>query len=167
MDPRPKNLQGHLRDVSLPDLLQNLQHTRATGGLILTWKAQKKTIFLKNGQIVFASSNQFEDRLGNILVRSGKLTREQAEAALKFKEACKKRYGGTLVELGYLTPKELFEGLKAQVREIIVSLFHWEEGDFEFSPGILPEEVISLVLDPVSLITEIIARLQEESNRME
>jgi hypothetical protein len=159
----PEILSGRLLDVALTDLLQNLLSSKATGILTLQQNGKEKSIYVKDGNIIFASSNMPEDRLGNILVRAGKLTQAQVEAALKFKGATHKKFGAIVVELGYLAPKELFEGLKLQVKEIIHSLFWWEEGRYHFTPGDLPRQAIPLVLDPVQLISEIITRLQAES----
>ncbi len=64
--------------------------------------------------------------------------------------------------MGFLSPKELFEGLKLQVKEIVFSVFQWEEGSFRFEPGILPKEVVPLSIDPAQLVAEIIERLQKE-----
>jgi len=41
-----------------------------------------------------------------------------------------KKQGAILVELGYLSPKDLFWGVKFQVHEIILSLFRWGTGEF-------------------------------------
>ena len=154
---------GEIQNNTLPDLLQNLCASKATGTLTLEHAGQEKSIYLKDGHIVFAASNMAEDRLGHILVKDGKLTPEQVEAALKLKAATRKRFGAIIAELGFITPKELFEGLKLQVKEIIFSLFRWGKGHYQFRPGHLPDEVIPLVLDPIQLISEIIDRLREES----
>lgn len=156
---------GQLGASTLPDLLQQLQATKATGTLTLQHNGQEKSIYLKDGQIVFASSSVPEDRLGNVLVAAGKLTREQMEAALKLRAAANKRFGAIVVELGFMSPRELFEGLKLQVREIIFGLFQWNEGRYRFTPGALPGQIIPLVLDPIPLITEIIQRLQQDLER--
>lgn len=153
---------GRLQDVALTDLLQNLLSAKATGILTLQHNGREKSIYIQGGNIVFAASNLPEDRLGNILVDAGQLTQAQVEAALKFKGATRKKFGAIIVELGFLAPKELFDGLKLQVKEIIYSLFRWEEGAYHFTPGDLPRQTIPLVLDPVQLISEIITRLQEE-----
>jgi Domain of unknown function (DUF4388) len=166
MQPNSKNgqdLSGTLKDSSLTDLLQNLLTSKATGTLTLQTDGQEKSIYLKDGNIIFASSNQSADRLGNILVRFGKMAQEQVDAALKFKGATHKQFGAIVVELGFLPAKELFDGLKLQVREIIYSLFRWEKGIFRFTPGQLSPQTIPLVLDPIELISEIINRLQTES----
>jgi len=150
----------------LVDLLQKLLSSKATGILTLQYNGQEKSIFVKEGKIVFASSNLPDDRLGNILVRAGKLTREQAEAVSKLKGATRKKFGAIIVELGFLEPKELFDGLKLQVKEIIYSLFRWEDGAYRFAGGELPSQTIPLTLDQSELISEIILRLQKNPGEM-
>jgi hypothetical protein len=159
----PEPLSGNIQDTPLPDLLRNLQSSRVTGTLTLQHGGEEKSIYVKEGNIVFASSNVSADRLGYILINAGKLTNGQMEAALKLQSAAHKQFGAIVVELGFLNPKELFDGLKLQVKEIIYSLFRWEEGRYQFTPGRLPDQTIPLVLDPIELISEIIARLQNES----
>lgn len=161
LTPTDGTLSGPLQNNALPELLQNLHTSGATGTLTLRRNEEEKSIFIKNGQIIFASSNLEADRLGNLLVRLGRLTQEQMEAVLKMRNPCGKRFGAVVVELGFLEPKNLYEGLKLQVREIIFSLFLWESGDYRFIPGSLPDHVIALVLDPIQLISEIIGRLKE------
>ncbi|HUK55423.1 MAG TPA: DUF4388 domain-containing protein [Nitrospiria bacterium] len=153
---------GNLQNIPLSDLLQNLQSSKVTGTLTLQHDGQEKSIYVKDGNIVSASSNLSGDRLGYILINAGKLRREQMDAALKLQGATHKKFGAIIVELGFLTPKELFDGLKLQVKEIIYSLFRWEEGHFQFTPGHLPDQAIPLVLNPIELISEIIERLQKE-----
>ncbi len=159
----PEILSGRLPAVTLADLLQSLLSSKSSGILTLQHNGQEKSIYIKDGNIVFASSNLEGDRLGNILVHAGKLTPAQVDAALKVKGAIHKKFGAIIVELGFLSPKELFDGLKLQVKEIIHSLFWWEEGAYHFTPGDLPRQAIPLALDPVQLISEIITRLQAES----
>jgi Domain of unknown function (DUF4388) len=155
-----KILSGQLQEITLTDLLQNLISSKSSGTLTLQYNQVEKSIYIKEGHIVFASSNLPEDRLGNVLIQTGKMTQEQVEAALKLKGATNRRFGAIVVELGFLPPKALFEGLKLHVREIIYSLFRWEEGAYRFTPGGLPQEIVPLVLDPIQLISEIINRLQ-------
>ncbi len=71
-----------------------------------------------------------------------------------------KRQGAVLVELGYLKPKDLIWAVTHQVEEIILSLFHWEDGEFEFKEVALPsEEVIILKLSAANLIYRGIKRI--------
>ena len=95
------------------------------------------------------------DRLGEVLLKAGKINVKQFDMATKVMSHAKKRLGGILVELGYLKPKDLFWGVKYQVQEIVASLFDMTEGRYEFIPGeIPPGEVITLHMSTANLIMQ-------------
>jgi hypothetical protein len=136
----------------------------ATGVLTLRAGAVTKSIYVKEGQIIFATSTEPHDRLGEILVKSGKITRDHLEQALQIyqKSGGLKKLGAILVEKGFLPPKELFDGLKIQVKEIILSLFLWSSGEYRFEES-LPPDIIQLHIDFEALISEIIERIKLEA----
>jgi hypothetical protein len=153
---------GKFSECELADLLRELQEARATGLLVLTRNAEQKSLYLRDGNIVFASSNQARDRLGEILMQSGQVTRAQHDVASDVLRKTGRRFGTILVELGFIGPKQLFDAVKQQVREIVITLFRWNDGTYEFTPGTLPEATIPLPIDPVQLVSEIIQRLEQE-----
>jgi hypothetical protein len=158
------SLSGNVRDVPLPLILQILQQVNATGTLTVRSSGVEKRIHFKNGQIIFASSTEGNDRLGEMLVKAGLLSRENLEAALKLfhKNAGLKKFGAILVENGFVSPKNLFAGLKTQVKDIIYSLFLWDDAEYRFGEG-LPPDVIQLQINIPELITEIIERIKREA----
>jgi len=148
----PGGLQGQLAEAPLPDILQHLRLSKATGVLTLVHGGVRKSLFVKAGCVVFASSNLPNDRLGEILLREGKITVEEYEASIKAISKGK-RQGKALVEMGALSPKQLWEGVQFQVREIVYPLFGWEEGGFQFEESDAPDkERITVELDMVELI---------------
>jgi len=154
---------GNLSERYLSEILEHLQSTQASGTLTLTQDHQAKSIYLREGQIVFASSNLESERLGEMLLQAGKLSRQQYEKSVEALKNTGKRQGAVLVELGFLTPKELFEGLKYQVLEILYSTFLWKEAQYRFVPGELPRRVIPIEIDSVTLISEAIKRVDADS----
>jgi Domain of unknown function (DUF4388) len=157
-------LSGTIRSKPLSEILEVLRRRTATGALTLRAGGVTKTIYVKDGQIIFATSTEQHDRLGEILVKSGKITRDHLEQALQVydKSAGLKKLGAILVEKGFLPPKELFGGLKIQVREIILSLFLWRSGEYRFEER-LPPDIIQLHIDFEELISEIIERIKLEA----
>jgi hypothetical protein len=155
-------LTGNLKQQDLPQILQTLQSKKATGTLTLQNHGEVKSIYLREGMVVFASSNLEEDRLGEMLLRSGRITPEQFRISVDILKKTGKRHGSILVEEGFLNPKELFEGLKFQVKEIFTSLFFWEEGFYTFIDGEFSKQVIPLQLNVADLIAEVIRRIQKE-----
>ena len=112
------------------------------------------------GDAIFAASTFEDDRLGEMLIKAGKITVEQYDKSVEMLKKTKKRQGLILVELGYLTPKELFWGVKYQVKEIIHSMFQIEDGQYEFIEGDAPaDEVIILKMSMGNLIYEGVKRI--------
>ncbi|KAF0146281.1 MAG: Zn finger domain-containing DnaJ-class molecular chaperone [Nitrospirae bacterium] len=154
-------LKGSIRDYSLPKVLVQLNRKRATGTLSVSTPNFTKKIYLIKGDAVFASSSYEDDRLGEMLLKAGKITVEQYDKSVEILKATKKRQGAILVELGYLIPKDLFWGVKYQVKEIIYSLFQLEEGEFELAEGDVPtQEVITLKMSMGNLIYEGVKKIE-------
>src|SRR6266478_3694795 len=138
-------LSGRLRDTKLPTLLRFLQRNKKTGILNIHRNDLDKSIYIKNGDIVFATSKYPDDRLGELLLKIGKITLDQYETSVRLLKQAGKRQGTILVEQGFIAPKNLFMAVTHQVKEIILSLFTWIDGDYLFQEGDLPgEEGITL-----------------------
>src|SRR5687768_9255167 len=79
----PGGLKGDFGELPLPDILQHLRSSEGTGILSVVSGTSRKSIYVKNGRVVFATSNVPNDRLGEVLIREGKITVEQYEASVK------------------------------------------------------------------------------------
>lgn len=158
------SLSGNIRDNPLSDILEDLRQRKATGTLTVKRDNVTKSIYVRDGQIVFATSMEVHDRLGEILVKTGKLTQENLDHALELyrKSAGLKKLGAVLVENGLVAPKELFGGLKIQVKGIIYSLFLWHDGEYQFEER-LPTDIIQLQINFQELISEIIQRIRHDA----
>ncbi len=153
-------LKGNIREFSIPRILLYLNRKRKTGTLIIKTQTFTKKVYMDKGDAVFASSTYEDDRLGEILVKAKKITIQQLEESVELLKLRKKRQGAILVELGYLTPKDLFWGVKYQVKEIITSLFTLDYAEYKFIEGTLPEnEVITLKMSMGNLIYEGIKKI--------
>lgn len=153
--------KSFLRNFSLPRVLIHLNRKRATGTLSVTAQGMTKQVFFQAGNAIFASSTYEEDRLGEMLVKTGKLTLRQYDEAVGAMKRTGKRLGALLVELGHLSPRDIFDGVVNQVREIILSLFRLKDGLYEFREGDIPEEVITLDLSMANIIYEGVKRIDE------
>jgi hypothetical protein len=72
------------------------------------------------------------------------------------------RFGKVLVERGFLTPRELWSGVKYQVEEIVRSLFSSPGGIVSFFEGdAQPDNVVRLSLETRRLVAEGIQRRDE------
>ena len=155
----PETLRGSAQASALPALLRQLVRHRQTGLLRFARGTVAKTAYLNQGRLIFAASTDPDDRLGEMLLRKGLISYAGLEESVRAIQAGK-RQGTILVESGAIRSRDLIEGVTEQVREIILSLFLAEDGDFEFTAGELPSrEVIVLRMSTADLVMEGIRRL--------
>ncbi len=157
-----EDLSGNLKDGDLLGLLERLQASKETGILTIRNGKEIRSIYIKDGKIISASSSLIEERLGEMLVKAGIITQREYDISVDILKKTGKRQGAILVDAGFLTSKDLFEGLKYQVKEIISNAFLQDEGEYAYVPGQIPRQVIPLQVDTVELISEVIKRLKEE-----
>lgn len=157
-------LDGDLSRIQLPDVLSFLSMIRGTGKLVLVHERMERSIYWKDGEIVFASSNSPEHSLGMFLLRNGKITQQQYDES-KRRVTAATRHGKLLVQMGAISPKDLWWGVKNQALEIIYSLFSWKEGSFVFGDTAdeLVNERIVLSINTSTVIMEGIRRLDESA----
>jgi len=157
------SLTGNLIETPFTDVITVLRQQKATGTLTCGSGIAARSVYVKSGQIIFATSQSERDRLGEVMVADGKITRSQLERALSLhkKSAGLKKIGAIFVENGFVTPKDLFNGLKLQVRGIIRQLFLMTEGPYQFDE-VMPPEVIPLQINMEELLKEVIEQMKQE-----
>src|SRR5438128_537298 len=157
-------LEGDLARIQLPDVLSFVSLIRGTGKLTLSRNQLERCIHWKEGEIIFATSNSPEHSLGQFLLRNGKITAAEYEES-KRRVTATTRHGKLLVQMGAISPKELWWGVKNQALEILYSLFSWKDGGFVFSDSVdeLANERIVLSINTAGLIMEGIRRLDESA----
>ncbi|GMR24017.1 MAG: hypothetical protein BMS9Abin37_2504 [Acidobacteriota bacterium] len=151
-------LRGRLSDVGLPTVLAVLRETQRTGMVSLVNAGVRKSIYFLDGRLVFAASSLTQDRLGEVLLRGGKIS---ADEYLRLSQRIRggQRLGKALVESGVLSPKDLWWAIEHQIKEIVWSIFNWEDGYFHFEEDDLPRrEKITFDLDVEKLVVEGIRR---------
>jgi hypothetical protein len=155
--------RGTLERTSLPAIIRPLVRHRRTGVLRLSLHRTLKTVYIDEGRLIFATSNDPDDRLGEILLRKGTITyRTLEDSARALRQG--KRQGTILVENGAIRARDLIEGVSDQVRGIICSLVSWETGAYEFTEGPLPSrEVIVLRISTADLLMDGIRRVERWS----
>jgi hypothetical protein len=147
--------EGILSSTTFPGLIYSVLSQRETGVLTLTDGTSIKSIYIQSGQPIFATSNDRDDRLGQVFFKAGLISLESLLAALERSRQVNKRLGTLLVEMGLIQPHDLVEAVLTQVRNIICSLFLWTRGRYRHLPGPLPtEEVITLKLSAANIILE-------------
>jgi hypothetical protein len=164
---RPSALMyGDLRLFHVGELMALIASMRRDGYLSLFIPHARKTVYFSGGEIVYATSTVEDDRLGEILWRRGFLNLEQLYEVHDLVTP-QKKLGAILVERKMITPRQLYEGIKEQVQEIVYSTFHFRKGEFLFVEGKVPVKGrVRLDAGTKEVIMEGIHRI-EEMTRLE
>jgi hypothetical protein len=155
-------LEGDLSRLQIADVINFVGMIRGTGKLAVKQSRLERTIHWKDGEIIFAHSNSPEHSLGNFLLRNGKITQEQYDESIT-RIGPNMRHGKVLVQMGAISPNDLWWGVKNQALEIVYSLFEWTEGTFALVEETveMAQERIVLNINPSTAIMEGIRRLDE------
>jgi hypothetical protein len=155
--------RGPIDAAGIPALVRPLVAGGHTGVVRLTRGVVAKSVYLSDGRLIFATSNDPDDRLGERLLRKGLISyRALEDSVLALNDG--KRQGTLLVENGAIRARDLIEGVRDQVQEIIYGLVGWDEGSYEFAEGKLPSrEVILLHMSTPDLLLEGIRRVDRWS----
>ncbi len=154
-------MQGLIKPFSLAGIFSRIFTEKMTGELMLRHDLLMKQVFFERGQIVFALSNRPEDRFGEMLVRQGRISREQLNEALSSLRQGT-RIGRHLVDCGLITERELLSYLTVQMAGIVKAVYEWKEGIYQFLEGDnrAPEDLKlkfstqTLILEGIRAITD-------------
>jgi hypothetical protein len=155
-------IQGTLKTMSLPDLLQFLAAGRKSGTLKFDQGKITKQVYFKNGVIVGSKSNDPREYLGQVLLHYGKVDEVQLQIARELQRTSGAKLGEVLVQQGFITEDDVLQTLKTRTLDAIYDLFVWTDGDFEFfDDEPLPEELVPIEVEPTNVIMEGIYRIDE------
>jgi hypothetical protein len=127
-------LSGSIKDFGLPDIFQLIGLQRKTGTLTLKRDGEQVSVVFENGMVVASDTvgKRLEDKLGHVLVKTGRLTRERLDEALAVQKQTLQRLGKVLVDTGALSSTDLKQALAIQVQQTLFRLFRWKEGEYNF-----------------------------------
>ncbi|MGD8881813.1 MAG: DUF4388 domain-containing protein [Desulfobacterales bacterium] len=158
------SLKGNFETFNLNSIFQLLGDDQKTGVLKVRNEDKEVRIYLKDGEIIYATGSHDTDRLGHFLKRKGIISQEQLQESLKQARAEKKALGEILLEKGFLTPLNLQEIICQQVEHMIFNLFLWDKGEFEYNDAALNlKGMIVAKINLVSLLLEASRRIDEMS----
>ncbi|MFT3746220.1 MAG: DnaJ domain-containing protein [Pyrinomonadaceae bacterium] len=115
-----------------PELLVEIAQAGLTGSMRVEKNETKCVVYFKAGQLVFAVSNARSTRIFDILLRNGKLRKEDLVQIPNFSndfELIK-----FLVGKSILTDAESDQLFTEQIRGVILEIMEWSDGSWSFSP---------------------------------
>jgi Flp pilus assembly protein TadD len=150
--PNKLEVKGNLRERPFAELLTEAAESRLDGSFRLAAKDRKAIVYLRGGEVVFAVSNAREHRLFEMLLRDGKITREQLADFPNF--ASDMELSQSLAEKNVLNQIQIHKLFSQQVEDIFRSVLDWHEGEWIFSPLARIKDSINYKIETQKILLE-------------
>jgi len=125
-------IEGEIREQPVPRLLNYLYDQEETGRLVLVQEGVNKTIHIIHGVPANVESSMRDETLGRYLVKQGAITEEDYSKSVEMMMSEGIQQGAALVKLGLIAPKELYNAVKDQNLQKLLTAFGFQQGQFRF-----------------------------------
>jgi len=143
-----------------------MHHREKATGHWRVGDGSSRTVYLDTGDIVFASSTFPSDRLTSVMVEQGKLTQGQMDHALaNLKPGMS--VGKNLIEMGFITQRDLLDMARLQVEKIVWSAMLSGEPPYFENKEELEETIVRLPLDTPTLLFKGIIKMPDRESLLE
>ncbi len=133
------SITGNLRTMPFADLVQWLSASEKTGTLVIDGLRYTKKAYFSQGLVVAIASDNPEEMLGYYLVGWGFLSDQQLQELIDVQDQFGVMLGELVVKKGHVSREELNHLMLVKTEENIYDLITWQEGNFRFLEGQLPE----------------------------
>ncbi len=157
------SMTASLGSMGVADVLSFFNMFRKTGILYLDLSDGNRQVFFQDGEIIFATSQRFEEDLGEILCELGKLERNVLTTIRSDMEE-----GATLsqvlVRKNIVAARDLWLATRHQVEAIVYNLFSSQDGGCYFVAQELErDDIVRLSMSTQNLIMEGLRRVDERA----
>ncbi len=159
----PVQMAGEiLSPMTVMEMINVIANAGWRGDLVIGDDSITRTLTFDQGALKSARSTAPDDRLGEVLFRSGALTRDQvAELA---RDTSEKRFGELAVERGFVDAKDLFNFLQQQAQSVFFNALIMNDGYFLFGQTEEePDGATTVHLSVQGLLMEGVQRIDEMS----
>lgn len=122
---------GLLQKTSAVELIAMLSTARFTGSLQMERTEGRIALMMRKGRLVFATTEGTGLTLPDMLLKSSRITPSQLDRAVEMASENKRRVASVLVDLGYLSPRELLPTVRSHVASLFYEACGWTDGTFE------------------------------------
>lgn len=157
-------LKGTFKSMPAADLLQWLSLSRKSGALMVENLPHKITFSLKDGGVLWSSSDGPNSFMGEFLVREGFIKKTDLASALQLQSSTGISTGKALVALGAIAERTLSDAMRLKAQAEIHETLSSPNAQFEFlDEGIESKELVPLDANVVTLLLNVMRQIDEDT----
>ena len=134
----PMALLSDLAATPLAETVRRLWIERRSGDLLVRADGVARMVFFDRGRLVFAASNARRERLGEMLVEQGTISRDEYRRASRRVAQKRMRFGDALVAAELMDAGAVARAVTRWVEGLVVSLFDLGSGSASFEHRACP-----------------------------
>jgi hypothetical protein len=143
--------RSDLERTPLPEILATVNRYGVPGLIEVVYDTVVKRVYLADGEIIFATSSDRGESLGEFLLRSGEITEaELQQSTIELIDSPGARHGEILVRMGFLEREKLGAAVRKQVQAILWGLFNMKEGRVNFKVGRFKDDEVFKIKVPTA-----------------
>jgi tetratricopeptide (TPR) repeat protein len=124
---------GNFREKPFLALLLELKSKAFSGTLTVNKDNDEKAVYFEKGIPKYAITSRREEKIGEFLLRHGKISSAELERFLDAAKNSGKRLGEYLIEKEIIEREEFKKVLQNQMEEIVESIFGWDDANWTLS----------------------------------
>jgi len=133
--------EGDLSHYGLGDVFHILNIQTKNGLLSISENGNLYHLLFRDGHLIDVQwkNRPIDERIGALLVESGRITMDQQARALKRQTSTQERLGSILMSMNLVSPQEMEGPLKLHISETLQRIYSLKSGTFSFQDKNLPE----------------------------
>jgi succinoglycan biosynthesis transport protein ExoP len=133
--------EGDLAHYGLGDVFHILNIQGKNGLLSISENGDLYHLLFRDGHLIDVQwkNRPVEERIGALLVESGRITKDQQARALKRQTSTQERFGSLLISMNLISPHEMEGLLKLHISETLQRIYSLKNGTFCFQDKNLQE----------------------------
>ncbi len=148
----PLEIEGTFLAHPFAELIAEFAQMRLDGCLRVRNGGKKCVVYFREGRLAFAASNARESRLFEILMKQGKLTKEDLGQAANFQNDFE--LAAWLESKERLSADEKLQLFKGQIEAVVLDILSWQAGIWTFSSLARVREGLDFDIDTTRLFMD-------------
>jgi len=153
-------IRGNFLMHPFGEVLAEITQARLSGSLRVAAKDKKRVFYFRDGRLVFAVSNARESRLYHLLLSKGTITQDDLRKVPNLTNDLE--LAAYLLDTGSLNSSEKESVFTDQIKQIVVDVLGWAEGDWSFSHLARARDSLDFDLSVTDLLVEYARALPQD-----